>query len=162
MRDRDVLKASVLAGLQTGSSPGGCHSLPPLLFTSETQTLSQLPLGAPSLSLSLLLPPSCSFAQPPPYPLTPRDSFMHITPPPPPLPSILLPPTASRSRPALFCMCGGGGVTSGGVRGHGESKPAAVERKRLGRRPASWPGSLVSMPEAGTNWEYGCCCCCGW
>lgn len=55
-------------------------------------------------------------------------------------------------------MCGGGGIASK-VRGHGESNPAALERKRLGRAPASWPGSLVSMPEAGANWEYSCFCC---
>lgn len=51
-------------------------------------------------------------------------------------------------------MCGGGGVASK-VRGHGESNPAAVERKWLGRGPVSWPEPLVSTPEAAAAvWEY--------
>lgn len=54
-------------------------------------------------------------------------------------------------------MCGGGGVASE-VRGHGESNPAAVERKWLGRGPVSWPKSLVSTPEAAVAWEYIFCC----
>lgn len=156
-----------MPGCRPDESRGGCLSLPALLFTSETQMLLQLPLGGPLLSISLFCshPPARSLNLPSSFhpqrllhahhSPSSSSSSSHS--------SAIHPSssdTASRSRPALFCMCGGGGVMSGGgeVRGHGESKPAAVERKRLGRRPACWPGSLVSMPEAGTNWEYGCCC----
>lgn len=138
----------------------GCIREPPQAAATAPHHFRDQDARTSFRGLSLLCSVCLLFIPPPTTTTTPLASiYLRITPPShssfPPSDPLLF---SDASWTSVICMCGGGGVAPK-VRGHGESNPAAVERKRLGRGPASWPGSLVSKPEAIANWEYGCFCC---